>query len=108
MGRLTASLENRLLTTEPGELIDVIIEVRDAGRPADLPADKPERYATLERDFQSSTAAVTDIVSTMGGKVLGQTWLGGALKVRIPVDRVKSLLALDDVVLLDLPSKISR
>lgn len=108
MARLSASLEQRLRTASPDELLEVIVEVKETTAPAPLPAAKGERYAALAQHFRSATAPITLAIDTLGGKVLERTFMGSALKVLVPANRVKTLLSIDDVTLVDLDARIKR
>ena len=108
MAKLSASLEQRLRTASPGELIEIVLEVEDAPRPATLPATRSARYEALEQNFQSATESIASAIKTAGGTVLKHTWLGSAIKASVPAEVVASLLSLDGVTLVDLPGRITR
>ena len=107
MARLSAVLADYLQKAKPRDLVDVVIEVSDAGVPSPH-GDRSERIAAAETQFAAATRHVADFVRQAGGEVLGGTWLGQAIKVRMPAEDVERLLSLDRVDLVDLPRRLTR
>lgn len=107
MAKITALLEKRLRHAAPGDLVDVVIEVTQSKPPAES-STKSERHAALERHFGVSTIEVTQLIQSVGGEVLGSSWLSSAIKARLPVESVERLGSLDDVELIDLPRQLTR
>ena len=107
MAKISGPLEDRLRTAAPGELVEVVLELVEE-RPRGLPVDKSARHAALERHFGASTEVITKTIQMLGGQVLGSSWLGSAIKARLPVECIERLQSLDRVELIDLPRQITR
>jgi hypothetical protein len=108
MARLTPVLQQRLQSAKPGDLVEVVLELREAAAPESLPVDRSERVAALDHHFESTAEAVVRDIQDAGGHVLARSWLSGTLKVRIPAEQVERLLGLDPIDVIDLPRSITR
>jgi hypothetical protein len=109
MPKLSPQLEDRLQSSKPGDVVDVVVEVAEDPKESDsLPLAKPERYDAAQQRFVNRNQGVTKAVEDAGGQVLAQTWLGSALKVRMPVENIERLLSFDHISLIDLPRTLTR
>jgi len=106
MAKITPLLENRLREAKPGDLLEVVIEVPQI--PPQAAATRAERAAASERAFGASTKDLTQLIDSVGGQVLASTWLGSAIKARLPVESIERLRALDSIDLIDLPHQLTR
>ena len=107
MAKISDILQERLRTCAPGEQVEIVVELGEHS-PANLPASKSERHAALEEEFSRSSEPLGQLVRSIGGEVLSTTWLGSALKVRVPAKSVERLLSVDNVEFIDLPRQIRR
>jgi hypothetical protein len=108
MARLSPGLERFLQTAKPGDLVEVVLEMRAEPSSESLPSDRGERAKLLGEQFASTIETVVDDIKHIGGTVLGGSWLASAIKVRIPVEAIDGLRSLDRIHLIDLPRKITR
>jgi hypothetical protein len=108
MARLTPVLQQRLQSAKPGDLVEVVLELRQTAAPESIPTERTERVAALDEHFTSSSEAVVRGIQAAGGSVLAKSWLSGTLKVRIPAEQVERLLGLDSIDVIDLPRTLTR
>jgi hypothetical protein len=108
MPKFSPQLEDRLRGSKPGDTIEVVLEVAGEPAHADLSKPRAQRMQSMQSDFDTESTEVKKLVENMGGQVLGDSWLGRALKVRVPVDRIYDLLDSGDVHLVDVPRQITR
>jgi hypothetical protein len=108
MARISPVLQQYLQAAKPGDLVEIVLEIHEQPSPEALPAERRERSAALEQQFTSSAESVIQGIQNVGGTVLGSSWLGSAIKARVPVEHVNTLLSLDRVEAIDLPRKITR
>jgi hypothetical protein len=110
MAKLTPLLERRLSQAAPGDLVEVVIEMSDLSQIPKEPgsATRAERHAAHEHDFGLSTKEVTQVIDSVGGKVLGSSWLSGAIKAQIPAESIERLRSLDNVEVIDAPHQLTR
>jgi hypothetical protein len=109
MASISAPLERRLRSAEPGELVDIVVELQTE-TPATAPADTPraEHYSALEHHFASAGQHVRQFIRDRGGEVIGGSWLASAIRARVPAGSVTELQSLDRVELIDLPRSLTR
>jgi hypothetical protein len=108
MAKFSTLLEKRLRDAQPGEILDIVIEVTERARAMPQSFGREERAAAAERQFLNDTEAIAELIQESGGQVLGRTWLGSALKARIPAERIERLRQVDDVEFVDLPRLLIR
>lgn len=101
-------LENRLRECKPGDVIDVVLEVAGEAVNPDPSKPRSQRMQILRSAFDDESAGVRKLVETVGGEVLGDSWLSRALQARVPVERVRDLMKSLDVRLVDVPRQIDR
>ena len=108
MARLSPVLQQYLQRAQPGDLVEVVLEMHDQPSPEPLPTERRERSQARDQQFTRATQAVVQIIQSAGGTVLGSSWLSSAIKIRIPAGRIEGLLTLDRIDLIDLPRKLTR
>ena len=107
MAKLTPLLERRLRQAAPGDLVEIVIEVTHV-LPERAATARADRHAAFEQDFSAATKTLTDVIDSVGGKVLGSSWLSGAVKARVPADSIERLRAVDNVESIDVPHQLTR
>ena len=109
MARISAPLERRLRSADPGELVDIVIELQtETPDAAPAAASRPEHYSAAEHHFASAGQHVHQFVRDHGGEVIGSSWLAGAIRARVPAGSVSRLQSLDHVDLIDVPRALMR
>ena len=109
MASISAPLERRLRSADPGELVDIVIELQtEMPEPASATAPRGQHYAAVERRFASVGEHVRGFIRDHGGEVIGSGWLAGAIRARVPAQSVTGLQLLDRVELIDLPRRLTR
>jgi hypothetical protein len=107
MAKLTPLLERRLRQAAPTDLVEIVIEVTHVP-PERAATARAERHAAFEHEFRVSTKALTDVIGSVGGQVLGSSWLSGAVKARVPADSIERLRSIDNVSSIDVPHQLTR
>jgi hypothetical protein len=109
MAGISASLERRLRTADPGELVDVVLELQTVMPPAaKAGTPRSEHYAAVEQRFADAGQHVREFIRDRGGEVIGTSWLASAIRARVPAAAITELQALDRVALLDVPQSLTR
>jgi hypothetical protein len=109
MASMSAPLERRLRSADPGELVDIVIELQtETPEAASASTPRSEHYAAVEHHFASAGQHVRQFIRDRGGEVIGSSWLTSAIRARVPAASVTELQSLDRVELLDLPRTLTR
>jgi hypothetical protein len=108
MSRMSTPLQEQLRRANPGDLVDVVVEVSEDASTEKLPVERAARSAAIEQRFAVSTEDIDRLIRDAGGEVLAKSWLSNAIKARIPVEGIDRLLSLDRVGLIDIPRTIKR
>jgi hypothetical protein len=107
MATLTPGLEYQLRNAAPGDLVEVVIEVSQLPL-LPGPATRAERAAVFAHDFGVSTKQVTELIDSVGGEVMGSSWLSSAIEARLPVESIERLRAIANVQVIDVPRRLTR
>jgi hypothetical protein len=109
MASITAPLERRLQTAEPGELVDIVLELQVETPQAPPPAaPRSQHYAAVEQQFADAGQHIRQFIRDHGGEVIAGSWLGSAIRARVPAASIAELQSLDRVELIDLPRALTR
>ena len=104
---MTASITPELVAATrdcaPSDLLVIVIELSGPD-----PQDASTDLETARTRFQQAAEPVRARIRELGGAVLGENWLSGTIKCRVPVSAVAALQNRDDVAIVDVPHSVSR
>lgn len=117
---ISEALALRLREAEPDEALDIVVELapthvaggaaaRDAAAGGGLVGEgtaAASRANTIDERkaaFTERSEPLEHEIVTLGGEVLGRTWLNETLRAMVPADAVRSLGTMDGIALLDVP-----
>jgi hypothetical protein len=113
--KITPALRSRLDAGDPAEMLDVIVEFSPAqsGAASDSGGvnetlGRSEKIAAQKREFTEVATPVEQLVTDLGGEVMGRAWLNGTLEARLRASRVRDLTTAPGVRTLDVPHRLSR
>jgi hypothetical protein len=97
--KLTPALLDRARAAAPGDLVDVVIELR---RERTRGGDVDE----LRSRFAKDASPVEQAVVEAGGAVLGRAWLNATVRARVPAGTLARLGQVEGVERIDAPRRI--
>lgn len=105
--KLTLALAQRLAGCAPGEVLDLVVELRARRVEATPGTAREERIAPVRDGFEADASPVSDAIRRLGGEVLDRAWINQTLRVRLPAGGVAALGELSQVAAIDLPRALA-
>ena len=107
--KLAPDLANALShVADAGALVDIVVEFDT--EPVDWVKNGNRALAIDQQRARFATLAepVTHLIVSSGGEVLGEAWINGTLRARVPIDRLVDLLRDESVAFVDVPHRLER
>ena len=109
MNKASPELDERLASTVPDELLDVVLELHPPVAPATSSGlARSEQLASHKESFLALARPVEQLIAQLGGSVLGEVWLNHTLRARIPSGSLSRLAEQTEVARLDIPRQLFR
>jgi hypothetical protein len=93
--KITSDLAAELDAADSANLVDVVVEL--VGEP------EGDDMSAARDAFERAAAPVSQVISGVGGEILGGAWLNQTLRARVPAEAVGQVADADGVSLVDVP-----
>ena len=103
--RVSAALRERLTSTSGDHPLDIVVELTKT-ESGQNPTSRKEAIEAAKADFARRAEPIERRVLELGGEIIGRTWLGQSLLVRIAARNTVALRSIKDVEVLDVPSTV--
>jgi hypothetical protein len=96
--KITRDLAAEIDAADSANLVDVVVELVGDSEGNDMAAAKAA--------FERAAGPVSQVISGVGGEILGGAWLNQTLRARVPAEAVGQVADADGVSLVDVPHAI--
>lgn len=96
---VTPDLAAEVDAVESSSLLDVVVEL-------DGNIEEAGDMATAKAAFERVAEPVTEVISGLGGQVLGGAWINHTLRARVPARAVSDVAGANGVSAVDVPHAI--
>lgn len=102
--KLTPDLSARLTNAAAEDVLDVVVELRAEGAPAQMSQrSRQEEISSRKQAFGEEAVPVEETIQRAGGEVVERAWINQTVLARVPARGVDELSELDGVAALDVP-----
>lgn len=104
-GKISPDLADQLEAANPGEPIEVIVELEPPRAPTPT-GTRAQRVAERRRNFDETLASVAGHLEPAGGKILDSAWINSTLRAELTSDQIRHLESQELVRCIDSPRVI--